>query len=67
MAIWNVQFGEGVVSFGSKSRKALTESGCNEPFKNCFWCPKKRWFSKGPCPFESKAECENFQRWCGAL
>ena len=57
MAVWTVGNKDGEMRFGSFSRKSTTPSGCNEPFKNAYWCPKKKWFSREPCPFSNKLEC----------
>jgi hypothetical protein len=67
MALWMVSPGNGTIRFGSKSREMITPTGCNEPFKNSFWCPGKKWFSKKPCPFTCRQECDNFRRMCGAI
>jgi hypothetical protein len=67
MALWNVSHANGKVRFGSFTRKATTPSGCNEPFKNAFWCPKRKWFAAQPCPFSSKYECMSFARFSGSL
>jgi hypothetical protein len=65
--LWTVSAGNGNINFGSKSRKMLGSRACNEPFKGSFWCPGRKWFSKEPCPFVSKAECDNYRRMCGAI
>ncbi len=67
MAVWRVEVEDGAISFGSRKRAKLTRNGCNEPFKNAYWCPKRRWFAKEPCPFVNKWECMNFTRLCGGL
>jgi len=51
--------------FAQKIRKKITKNGCNEPFKDRYWCPKKEWFSKDPCPFVNQRECQNFKQMCG--
>jgi hypothetical protein len=67
MAVWRVKSEGDAISFGSFERKKFNRNGCNEPFKNAFWCPKKRWFAKEPCPFVNKWECMNYARFCGAI
>jgi hypothetical protein len=66
MAVWQVKTNDDVISFGGKTRKKLTPSACNEPFKGRFWCPRKKWFFKEPCPFVNKRECYNYKQICGA-
>ena len=56
---------EGRVIFGIQKRSSLTKRGCNEPFKNHFWCPRKRWFMRSACVFVNQRECENYRRLCG--
>ena len=51
--------------FGQKIRPKLSQNGCNEPFKDRFWCPEKGWFTKEPCPFVNQHECRSFKRLCG--
>jgi len=67
MALWTVSAGGGTISFGSRTRALSGGKGCNEPFKGSYWCPGRGWFSKEPCPFASKAECDNYKRMCGAI
>jgi hypothetical protein len=67
MAVWQVKTRGKVIYFGDKKRKKLTPSACNEPFKGRFWCPRKKWFFKEPCPFMNRRECNNYQVMCGAL
>ena len=55
------------VKFGKKERQKLTNNGCNEPYKDQYWCPKRKWFSKAPCPFNCQRECENYKAMCGVL
>ncbi len=55
----------GQAVFGTQKRRLVTGTGCNEPFKDRFWCPKKRWFMRSRCPFINKWECHNFSRFCG--
>lgn len=65
--LWTVSTGKGRIRFGSKSRAMITARGCNEPFKGSYWCPGRKWFSRQPCPFACKAECDAFRRMCGAI
>jgi len=65
--VWHFQIVDGTVTNGSRKRKQLTPTGCNEPFKDRYWCPKKQWFSKESCPFVSKRECENYALMCGGI
>lgn len=67
MPVWTVTLQGKDIAFGDRKRRRLTENGCNEPFKNRFWCPKRHWFLSAPCPFASKHECEAWQRMCGNL
>lgn len=48
-------------------RKSITKNGCNEPFKNRFFCPKREFFTKEKCPFENLTECYNFLKMCGRI
>ncbi len=65
MAIWRFSIKGNVVRHGGRQRQQLTRTGCNEPFKNRFWCPKQRWFMKERCPFINQRECRNFDQMCG--
>ena len=65
--LWTVSTSKGNITFGAKSRRMVTARGCNEPFKGSFWCPGRKWFSKEPCPFTCKAECDNYKRMCGGI
>ena len=56
-----------VVRFGASERRKITGSGCNEPYKDRYWCPRKKWFNKEPCPFGCLRECENYQAMCGSV
>ena len=67
MAVWKFVIQGDVVRYGSKKRLKLTKHGCNEPFKNSYWCPKRLWFRREPCPFECQRECENYILMCGCL
>lgn len=53
---------DGVHTWNSRKprmRLSANAEGCNEPFKDRFYCPKKKWFTKAPCPFESREDCRN--------
>ncbi len=65
MTIWQFSIQDRDVSYGKRKRKLLTQKGCNEPFKDRFWCPKKNWFMTEACPFINKRECENFSSMSG--
>ncbi len=65
--LWEVRMDAEAIRFGSRSRRRLTHDGCNEPFMNAYWCPRRRWFGPKPCPFANRLECHNFMRMCGAL
>lgn len=65
--IWEFSVKGEKVQAGGKSRKKITEHGCNEPFKDRYWCPAMKWFRKDPCPFVSRHECENFTSMCGSV
>lgn len=65
--VWRFTLIDGVVKNGIKRRKQLTYSGCNEPFRDRYWCPQKKWFNKAPCPFANRRECENYALMCGSL
>jgi hypothetical protein len=67
MAVWRFSIQGNKVHYGNQTREKLTEDGCNEPYKNHYWCPKLQWFHSKPCPFLSQAECENFKIMCGVL
>lgn len=67
MSVWRFETREKVVRAGDYERKMLTPDGCNEPFKNRFWCPKRGWFLREPCPFVNKQECDTYKRMCGSL
>jgi len=66
MAVWKFLIQGNDVLYGTKKRKKLTDDGCNEPFKNRYWCPKLQWFQCEPCPFINQDECANFEIMCGA-
>jgi hypothetical protein len=66
MGIWQVTTDGDQISFGGLARKKIKPSGCNEPFKDHFWCPERKWFSKDPCPFLNRRECLNYKRMCGS-
>ena len=67
MAIIRFSILGNVVRFGAGQRQKLTSTGCNEPYKNRYWCPKKKWFNTEPCPFRCQRECENYQAMCGSV
>ena len=67
MAVWRFSIQGNKVHYGNQTREKLTEDGCNEPYKNHYWCPKLQWVNSKPCPFLSQAECENFKIMCGVL
>ena len=67
MAVWRFSIQENKVRYGNKKREKLTGDGCNEPYKNRYWCPKLQWFQCEPCPLLSQDECETFEIMCGAL
>ena len=46
MTLWKVKTEDDYISFGQNKRKKLRPSACNEPFKEYFWCPSKKWFFK---------------------
>ncbi len=65
MTIWQFSIQAGQVHQGNKKRRTLTSNGCNEPFKDRYWCPKKQWFIKECCPFIDRRECSNYSRMSG--
>ncbi len=65
MTIWQFSVHSETVHHGTKQRKKLTANGCNEPFKDRYWCPKKKWFRNEPCPFIDRVECSNYSRLSG--
>jgi len=65
MAIWQFTVNDKEVSYGSRKRRLLTAKGCNEPFKDRYWCPKMKWFATEACPFINRLECENFTQMSG--
>lgn len=67
MALWQVRTDEKFVYMGDRRRPKMSQDACNEPFKASYWCPRRQWFFREPCPFRSRGECENFRRMCGAL
>jgi hypothetical protein len=67
LAVWRFSIQGNKVRYGNKKRMKLTEDGCNEPYKDRYWCPKLQWFQCEPCPFLNQKECENFEIMCGAL
>lgn len=67
MSLWQVQVKDQYLYMGGKKRVILNAHGCNQPFKNRFWCPQRKWFLNEPCPFVNKWECNNYRRICGSL
>ena len=67
MSLWKFTVDSKVVRYGGKERQKLTPSGCNEPFRNRYWCPKLKWFRKESCPFVNQRECSNYEDMCGGL
>ena len=67
MALWQFTIQEEMVKYGNTTRRKLTRKGCNEPFKDRYWCPKAQWFKRERCPFENINECENFVQMCGCV
>ena len=67
MAVWKFILRGDEVRYGEKKRLKLTPNGCNEPFRDRYWCPRMEWFRREPCPFASKRECENYIKMCGCL
>ncbi len=65
--LWKVIAAGDHIAFGGKRRRKLHPDACNEPFKDFYWCPRRKWFSKKPCPFLNRLECDNFKAMCGAL
>lgn len=65
--VWRVEAEGNIVKIGSQRCARLLPRGCNQPFKGRYWCPRKKWFSKEPCPFGSRGECDAFIRMCGSL
>jgi len=67
MSVWQFRVLANEVWIGKRHRLALTRTGCNEPFKDRYWCPSRRWFLRSPCPFLSRNECTTFKGMCGSL
>lgn len=67
MTVWKFSIQGNVVKIGNKERRKLTPHGCNEPYKDRYWCPKMQWFQKESCPFANIRECENFTAMCGSV
>ncbi|OKY76194.1 MAG: hypothetical protein BM485_02785 [Desulfobulbaceae bacterium DB1] len=65
--IWKFSISDNKVTSGRRERMQLSKNGCNEPFKNRYWCPKAQWFMKEACPFINRRECENYRVMCGSL
>ena len=58
--------GSSGLTVGNFSRQLLTPSknGCNEPYKDRFWCPKQKWFMKRQCAFIDRFECIYWEDQC---
>jgi len=67
MSVWRFSIQDDEVRYGNKQRRKLTSRGCNEPYKNRYWCPKRQWFRREPCPFLNLRECNNYKIMCGAI
>ncbi|PIY21347.1 MAG: hypothetical protein COZ12_05195 [Deltaproteobacteria bacterium CG_4_10_14_3_um_filter_60_8] len=67
MAVWRFSIQGSQGQYGEQTRSRLCRNGCNEPFKNRFWCPKLQWFRPEACPFANRRECENYVAMCGCL
>ncbi len=67
MSIWKFTVGSKTVHYGDSKRQKLTHTGCNEPFRDRFWCPRMQWFRKEACPFVNQRECSNYEDMCGCL
>jgi len=67
MGVWKFVVQDNDVRCGERTRLKLTPDGCNEPFKDRYWCPKRQWFRREPCPFENETECEIYILMCGSL
>jgi hypothetical protein len=65
MAIWKFTVTDKDVTYGACNRRLLTAKGCNEPFKDRYWCPRKKWFILEVCPFINRRECEDFAQMSG--
>ena len=64
--LWTVEIDGKDIVIGGRRRTKLHPSGCNQPYRNAFWCPKKHWFQSKPCPFVNRRECDNYARMCGS-
>lgn len=67
MSVWMVHDEGTSLRMGGGSVVKLNERGCNQPWRGRFWCPRRRWFLKEPCPFSCAQECADFKRLCGEL
>jgi hypothetical protein len=67
LKVWRFKIKDDTIISGNKIRKKISRNGCNEPFKDRFWCPKMQWFKREQCPFMNRHECENFEIMCGSL
>jgi len=63
--LWQVKSDDQYIRFGDVTRRLREPSACNQRFKNAYWCPRKKWFNREPCPFSCRNECDNFRRMCG--
>jgi len=66
-SVWRFEVRDEVVMIGSRNRRKITPTGCNEPFKDRYWCPKRQWFQREACPFANLRECNNFENMCGRV
>ena len=67
MSLWQVKIEGEYIHIGDVKRRKTHPHGCNERFKDVYWCPRKRWFNRAPCPFVNWHECDIFQRMCGNI
>ena len=67
MSVWKFSIDGELVKHGTRERGKISQCGCNEPYKNRYWCPKLQWFRRGPCPFINQHECDNYKTMCGAI
>ncbi len=67
MTIWRAWTDGSVIHLGDSKRRMLTRQGCNEPFLESYWCPRRKWFRKEPCPFVNKHECNTYYKLCGSI
>jgi hypothetical protein len=67
MSVWRFSIEGNQVKAGSRQRLQLSMNGCNEPYRDRYWCPKLQWFRREPCPFVNLQECNNNKKMCGAV